>query len=155
MNKYSKKGFTLIELIIAIGLMGIIVVIASNLAVFGFKSHTVIKSKSHAQNEARLAVLNIEKELRYSDEIIISDTEIIGMNVIDLSAGELKITGSSTRVIANNIQSFTVIAEDGLVKIQLTVAFGEAEYDLETNIKPLNAILSDQTGSKIYYAPSL
>lgn len=153
MLRMRKKGFTLVELIVAIGLMGIIVVIASNLTVYAFKSHNVIKSKSHAQNEARLAALRIEKELRYSDDIVISDTDIIGMNSIELSAAELLIKGASTQVIASNIKTFTVLAEDGLIKIQITVAFGDTEYVLDTHIKPLNVVIPDQIGSKICYAP--
>lgn len=153
MLRMRKKGFTLVELIVAIGLMGIIVVIASNLTVYAFKSHNVIKSKSHAQNEARLAALRIEKELRYSDDIVISDTDIIGMNSIELSAAELLIKGASTQVIASNIKAFTVLAEDGLIKLQITVAFGDTEYVLDTHIKPLNMVIPDQTGSKICYAP--
>jgi prepilin-type N-terminal cleavage/methylation domain-containing protein len=66
-----KSGFTLIELIVTIAIIGIVLTMAYSMGAFGSMSFNNGAAKSDIQSNIRLAANYITKELRYSSNAII------------------------------------------------------------------------------------
>lgn len=69
-----KAGFTLIELIVTIGILGIVLTMAFSMGAFGNISFNNGSSKAGVQSNIRLAANYITKELRYSSNANILTT---------------------------------------------------------------------------------
>lgn len=64
MNKQA--GFTLIEVLIAVSLVGLVLSAAYALYYYGFRSYTIGHQQSHLQREVTTAARVITEELRYA-----------------------------------------------------------------------------------------
>lgn len=71
--KINKKGMTLVEVIVVIGIIGIIATIIGNIFIFGNKSFRSSDVQSINQMNVRLAAGAISRELRYATEIELVD----------------------------------------------------------------------------------
>ncbi len=70
----NKKGMTLVEIIVAVAIVGIIATVIGNVFIFGSKSFKNSDTQSVNQMDVRLASAAISRELRYADEI-----EVVGL----------------------------------------------------------------------------
>lgn len=84
MNK--NKGFTLIEILIALVIIGLILTALFNINLAGFKFLAYNQDRVELQNQARIINNNFERQIRKA-----SDIEINSNNEIVLSGGNIKI----------------------------------------------------------------
>src|SRR6056297_2214480 len=65
----KNKGFTIIELLIVIVIMGIIVMTTSNLFISGINFYSLNKDKAEIQRELRFITNYIDENLKYTSDI--------------------------------------------------------------------------------------
>jgi prepilin-type N-terminal cleavage/methylation domain-containing protein len=151
-NSKFKHGFTLIEVIVAIGLLTLILGAAYSMQLFGNKSYNRSAEKSEIQDNLRLASDFITKEIRYSSEVSIlasipatKDTtkkyiSKVGSNIEYqyYSSGWLHrdlVIGTSA--ISYSL-SFEAMDSQKTLQFLISGASSHNNYSLKTLVKPLN-----------------
>lgn len=105
-SKYlkGKKGFTLVELIIAMAVFSIVMVAYSSLFLTGSKTYGLVYDGYKAQNEARIAMSFITVKIRKNDRLITPDPvadpnyECNAVSIVELlpSGKYMQIVGDTT-----------------------------------------------------------
>ncbi len=74
MLKHTKKGFTLVELILVVAILGVVGAAIMTIFQFTTRSYTTSDLRSRQQYEARMAMDQVKKELGIAKEVIIRDS---------------------------------------------------------------------------------
>lgn len=164
MNSKNNKGFTLIEVIISLALMGIVAAMIYSLFDFNLKSYAIGNRQSHLQSEVRLSAGNLTKIVRNADKMQLIDTpatfdvskryiftrnnEIVfynkGNEIILSSANHSRFTVSFTKSsTANRSLAFTIRGTDGNETFYL---------DSEVLIQNLGTDVLEQSGNAIMFS---
>src|SRR5690554_298649 len=72
----NEKGVTLIELIIVIALIGLIGSVVGSLFLTGIRSFNTADEQVESYSSGRLAYLNLERQIKRSEEIFIKDDKV-------------------------------------------------------------------------------
>ena len=159
-------GFTLIEIIITIVLIGIIASIAAGIILQGVRSYSDVDNRSNVRYQAQLAVERMAREIRMIRSATAVDitaltatnlqfNDINGNNIQFQRVGAIApyTMQRNTNVLANNVQSitFSYFANDGVtavtlatvttlwfVVIDLTVQQGTETISVRTRVHPMN-----------------
>lgn len=155
------KGFTLIELVIVIVLLGIVVAGSSELMVQGFRAYHAGVEQVFAHWQARVALERMARDIRgvkssgdiaTSTSSTFSFTDVNGDVITYFQQGsQLKRnTASTSQVLADNINglTFTYYNDNGAstttkadiryVKIALQVGASGSQFNLTTTVYPWN-----------------
>lgn len=118
MNFRNSKGFTIIELVITMVLIGIVAYIAADAMSTGFKAFFVTDNRKEALDQARLAMERMTREIRNtrgSSDISTADattftfTDISGTTItFTLNAGNINRTSGTTNTLATGISNSTL-----------------------------------------------
>ena len=92
----NNNGFTLVEIIIAITLVGLVATIAGSMINFSFKAEKRLESEYEIQSEVRLATEVINNAIRYTSVTVLMngkmpDTKVADWNYIGLSSDGSKV----------------------------------------------------------------
>jgi prepilin-type N-terminal cleavage/methylation domain-containing protein len=162
------KGFTLIEIIIVIVLVGILATIAATIIMQGVRAYSGGESRSNAHYQARFAVERMSREIRLMRSSTVTDiptmtgttlryTDINGLQMgFRLNAGNIERTednGASWQTLAIKITGpggtiFTYLDNTGaaaaapaslwLVQIQFTATQDAESINMHTAVHPRN-----------------
>jgi|GEM_PF-1296303 len=144
----NKKGVTLIELIIAIGILSLILMIAFSSNLFGLRVFSRSEVRSNNQFEVRMVTDFIAKQLRFADTIEIitstpSPTANDGHHYFYMENGSIyyyedgigkNVPGSQG--VNDFTLSFAKNSDDKL--LEFTVGKNEPGYDIQTEVQILN-----------------
>ncbi|HHT51119.1 MAG TPA: prepilin-type N-terminal cleavage/methylation domain-containing protein [Eubacteriaceae bacterium] len=72
----SEGGVTLVELIIVLALIGIVLTVAGSMFVVGISSFNTADEQVESYSSGRMAFLNIERQIKRSEEIYIKDNVV-------------------------------------------------------------------------------
>jgi len=146
----SKSGFTLIEVLITIAVIGIILAALFNVNISSWKFFNFNQDRTELMNEARLITVNIERNIRNATEATIlnegeNNNEEIELNDgkifwVDYSNGLGKLVlynGSSDRGITTNvIESHNFEKINNLIKFKFTLIRDNARYVIYNQYYP-------------------
>ena len=162
------KGFTLIEMVIVIVLVGILATIAATIIMQGIRAYSDEQYRSDAHYQARFAMERMAREIRESRSNTAADipamtgttlryNDINGVQMgFRLNAGNIERTednGATWQTLAVNITGpggniFTYLDKTGavtaaaaslwLVQIQFTATQGTESIDMQTTVHPRN-----------------
>lgn len=114
-----KKGFTLIEVIITLAVLGAVGLLAFSLFGQGLTLYTAESESAALQEDMRLVMSEITNKVRLTDE---SDISVSG-NQLTIAGIVYSLEGSSvlrnSSEIATSIMIFDVSITDGLLKIRI------------------------------------
>lgn len=162
----TRKGLTLIEIIITLGIFSLVTSTIYSLNLFGIRSFATSNERAENQFEVRMPTDFIAKKLRFANTIKILDdipsTPTDGAHQIYLDKGELvyKEHGLPAKIIGtSNVGDYTFVVEKTL-NTGNVVSFkigksGTDKYDLSTDVVVLNlnqiGITGDTTGEYIEF----
>ena len=162
------KGFTLIEMLIVIVLVGILATMAAMIIMQGVRAYSVEQSRSNAHYQARFAMERMAREIRLIRSSTVTDiptmtgttlryNDINGVQMgFRLNGGNIERTEDnavSWQTLATNITGpggniFTYLDKVGaataapaslwLVQIQFTATQGTESIDMQTTVHPRN-----------------
>lgn len=131
----DRRGITLVELILALALMGIILVTTYNLLSVGLNSFEGQATSLDNQARARRAMRDISQEIRKAESVTIED------NFIELDHTSYRFNWTSNILLKNDkefvtgIQSFNASWEGNRVVLEITtLARTGRETTLSTSI---------------------
>lgn len=112
----SKKGFTLVEMLIAIMIFAVVMALAGSLFVTGFRNYEKVSGILTGQSNNRIVMYEISKELRNASlaDIVVNETNTsitIGSVIFAYSGTDSTISktkSGTTTVIARSVAGFTV-----------------------------------------------
>lgn len=153
-------GFSLIELVLTIMLLGIIAAVVSQYALQGVRSYSVEQDRGDVHSQGRLAVERVAREVRAIRSATAADLPIMAatdLRFYDTLGQDVRFTwaaGTLTRngqTLATNVTSFAFayLQADGstvaalpaqlwFVRISMTVARGETALPLRAQVHPRN-----------------
>lgn len=159
----SSQGVTLVELLVAVSLLGMVLGVAYSAYTFGYRSFIQGTEQAALQREARLIVRSLTDEIRYAQEVQVLETvpnapapQDIFVYVEDGRVFRLE-NGKSTQIgdSSGDISaSLWFEAEDShTLEFVLTVSSQKRQYKLEGSITPLNMekAISEASGSVLLY----
>ena len=164
-----KSGFTLVELIATIGIVGIVLVAAYSMANFGNSSFNKGSAKSDIQSSIRLAANYVTKELRYSSNAKIlnalpaTEDLINNYKYIYVEDGILKqynnVNGKTTNISGGTLNNISTILEFEIqnskaVYFNIKGTYKNETFQLGSTILLMNIgnnTLIDGTGPVISY----
>ncbi|WP_245208202.1 prepilin-type N-terminal cleavage/methylation domain-containing protein [Sediminibacillus dalangtanensis] len=102
----NDKGFTLVELLAVLALLGLIIILAGSVTWFGQNQYTSQLEETKQQAEVRLALKQITKDVRQADSLTVTNNQLkLDEVVYRLNAGHLLRNG---RMVAEGISDFQV-----------------------------------------------
>jgi len=112
----NKKGFTLVEMLIAIMIFAVVMALAGSLFVTGFRNYEKVSGILTGQSNNRIVMYEISKELRNASlaDIVVNETNTsitIGSVIFAYSGTDSTISktkSGTTTVIARSVTGFTV-----------------------------------------------
>jgi len=148
--KNRNSGFTLIELMVVVLVVGLVVLVTTQIPLFSLSSWRKGADRLRMQRDADYAMLRIQRKLRpasLSDIDVVSDPSTL---VIDLNTGEnFSLQGNQLfyqdpegvqeLVIEGDAGTqFNVTSNNGTINITLTLAREGVQTALRTAVKPRN-----------------
>jgi prepilin-type N-terminal cleavage/methylation domain-containing protein len=128
MNFKNSKGFTIIELVITMVLIGIVAYIAADAMSTGFKAFFVTDNRKEALDQARIAMERMTREIRNirgssdistANATTLTFTDISGTTItFTLNAGNINRTSGTTNTLATGISNSTLAS--GIFSYTLT-----------------------------------
>ncbi len=115
----NNKGFTLVELLAVLALLGLIITLAGSVSWFGQKQYTNQLEETKQQSEVRLALKQITKDLRQSDSLTVTNNQLeLDEIVYRLEDGLLLRDG---RMVAEGIADFLVKSTERGTGVKLKI----------------------------------
>ena len=157
----NKRGMTLVEIIVAIAIVGIISTVIASVFIFGNKSYNRSETRSIRQMDVRLVAQTISKELRYAYAIELLDNKNFEDDYeyiyFDEPGKKVMIINEANEEVEllNGKQTFDevkFIVKEGLLKVSVesqNISL-ENNYKLNATISLLNQKeLDENEGSKV------
>ena len=115
----KKKGFTLLEIILTLGILSVVGLMAFTLFGQGFNLYRAETESADLQDEMRLVLSDITNKVRLTDEEDIS----AATNQLTVDTYVYSLDGNrlirNTSELASNIAVFDVSLTDGLLEVRL------------------------------------
>jgi len=128
----NEKGLTLIEVLCAIAILGIIYALVSNVLINGMNSSTALVTKQQLQQEANIITETVRTAYLKNDSSMNNSIKL------DNSGGSLSMNG---QVISTGyeyqITKESIDTTEGFVKFQLTLSVGIHSYEIKTSFSKL------------------
>lgn len=158
MERIKQNGFTLVELVLTMTLMGVIVVVAGVLMGRGVDAYRVVATRTELVSQGRLALMRIEKELEALRDVVTAQSQRIQFRDADLAMQDFRLVGTTlfrnNAILAENVQNltFTYYRDNGnettappqvrRIHLEMTVqgAGGSGSLALRTDIFPKNFV---------------
>ncbi len=92
----SQKGFTLLELVIVIGLMALTVGVTGDILLSLVRSYTTTQIETELEQNANFVLLKLEKELRNAESVSEINDSSISFFIKDANNSEVEVTYAVT-----------------------------------------------------------
>ena len=142
-KKAQKKGFTLIELVIYIGIASLVIVTATELAVSATRAQTKSQELHEIHMNARLVMNQVALNIKEAEDVF------IGLSTFETNPGVIVLDypGSGTDVIIDTYEKDITIGGQIVTIRKLRIKEGSSDYIDLTNdkIEVINFFLTDMT----------
>lgn len=157
MKRKKKKGFTLIEMIAVIAILGIFSTLMFSLFSSSTSMLVMAENDNILQNESRGIIDTLEDDIRYGTDISITNGVRLSLTrnseryIYKVENGEFRkykdntsnnnIDNADIFIVApsKNIDEFKISKEDNLYKIKFKFKKDKSNYEYENSIYPMNS----------------
>jgi len=181
MNPYKiRRGFTLIELIIAMALVSLVIGIASSMMVFSIKSQEIVAQEFQIQSEMRIASEIVNQQVRYASAVFLLNQKQFsgssdlknGWSYFALSTDKKQILHYKWNEVSGAHDSIQLSASSSDVFYGMTFgnvtndarmvhfkleghreSTGDVKVSISSELNALNSVVVDDSGTSI--APSV
>ena len=123
---YNKKGFTLVELLIGLALVGVIITTATSLIIFAIRSQETVSNEFDIQADMRLASEVINQELRHASAVFILNDDQYSNDTISNGWSYFGLSDDGKEILHYAWNE----ASDSHVKTTLVSARSEISYNM-------------------------
>ncbi len=150
----AEKGFTLIELLLVLSLLTLVLGGAFTFLIMGMRSYQQGSDQLDLQQNARIALVRINNELRWAKEIVedndkweneisfyhLDDNKKYTFEVVNGKLNFIQGEGSPANNIAYNIDRIEFSQEDDTktIKVHIYAKHNEREFNISTSVVPRN-----------------
>lgn len=129
----NKKGFTLIEVVLSLALIGIVITLIISPIIFSYNNFETQYEKSHIISTARTAMDYLTREIRKASTVDVdNNTIIIDSHVYKL---EDRVLLKEDQKVVEGIDGLIVTKNNSTVNIEITIKYSnEKEYKLSSQI---------------------
>ncbi len=161
------SGFTLLELIVALAIFGLVVATIVSLQIYGLRGFNAGTNQSDLQNDLRIVANQISKEVRYAENFQIytavpafdNQYKYIYLDPID-NLIKFRIGNGAPAVLAGNAGVVDITfakSSTRLLRFTISESINSQDFTIESDIDLFNlgsnTILGDSTGSVIRFGP--
>ncbi|MFA9445650.1 type II secretion system protein J [Egicoccus sp. AB-alg6-2] len=129
MKRSSEQGFTLVELLVSMVLLGVVGSVVVSAIVTGMQSARTTTARTMAIHELEVALQRVGRELRAADPLYVSENGAYGTQI-----GAEVVRNGQVQVI-----SFAVVEEDGQQFLVQDTAIGDIA-DIESGVVELTTL---------------
>jgi len=165
MVRTNSKGYTLIELIIVIAILGIVISLGFSFFFFGNSSFSKGQNQSTIQHSVRMASRYITDEIRTAKDVrIMKEKPIVFEEYNYIYVEGIKIIhrkpdGSSQEVFGSSVDGsievfFETAGDDNIVEFTISKVFNEQDFQVKSSVSSLN-LTDPDTIEKDYSSDNL
>ncbi len=140
--QYNRKGFTLLECVLAVAIMSLIFIVAYSLFIFGIRTYEAGRQKVDVQQNVRIAADFIFREVRYAQTLEVpSPTEIRFTFPGDDNLYAIRLKGEEIVLLTNFVENkiayqikdlqFSFCARRGIVGYHILGGQDDDHYALQ------------------------
>lgn len=127
----SRNGFTLIEIILTLAIMGIIMVSISNLFISGYNFYKQNEDKAEVQREIRFITNYIDENTKFTENIeVVNSVDITNLDANEIALGEEE-------------NYFVVKTYNGSINTRNLSNIKISSFQFTRNLNELNYTISD------------
>lgn len=155
-NSRNIYGFTLIELLLALSIISLVILISSNLVIFGVKSHKLTANKYDLQSSIRLATEQTNQIVRYSKAVFaVPQTFVANTSVMDPGWDYFMVSQDKKRVVTMEYNKDTNRHEERVIVGEQDNIVYEVFFEKDTSVNSdsvmkykIYAYVTDSKGKK-------
>lgn len=136
----EQRGMTLIELIVAMAIMSIVIMLASSLNIFGWRSFGTSTSQANIQQEVRLVDQIIKAQLRNVTVLTTNSESLLEPKELSLS-GDRFHYGENRQLTAEWIENIKIYTKENGKILAYEIIAKDSRYNVKNEILLNNTTL--------------
>ena len=156
-NKYIKKGFTLVELLIAVALITVVIIVSMNMFFFGTNAHRLTFKEYEIQSDVRIATEQVTNIVRYSKAVFgVPYPFVESTSKMDPGWSYFMVSADGKRIVSMDYNDITKVHEEKIIVEEQDNIEYEMIFEKDKNAKNDNVMIYkiyaqvvDENGNKV------
>lgn len=156
-KKYNKKGFTLVELLIAIALITVVIIVSMNMFFFGTNAHRLTFKEYEIQSDVRIATEQVTNIVRYSKAVFgVPYPFVESTSKMDPGWSYFMVSPDGKRIVSMDYNDTTKVHEEKIIVEEQDNIEYEMIFEKDKNAKNDNVMIYkiyaqvvDENGNKV------
>lgn len=156
-NKYIKKGFTLVELLIAVALITVVIIVSMNMFFFGTNAHRLTFKEYEIQSDVRIATEQVTNIVRYSKAVFgVPYPFVESTSKMDPGWSYFMVSADGKRIVSMDYNDTTKVHEEKIIVEEQDNIKYKMIFEKDKNAKNDNVMIYkiyaqvvDEDGNKV------
>lgn len=156
-NKYIKKGFTLVELLIAVALITVVIIVSMNMFFFGTNAHKLTFKEYEIQSDVRIATEQVTNIVRYSKAVFgVPYPFVESTSKMDPGWSYFMVSADGKRIVSMDYNDTTKVHEEKIIVEEQDNIEYKMTFEKDKNAKNDNVMIYkiyaqvvDENGNKV------
>ena len=156
-KKYNKKGFALVELLIAVALITVVIIVSMNMFFFGTNAHRLTFKEYEIQSDVRIATEQVTNIVRYSKAVFgVPYPFVESTSKMDPGWSYFMVSADGKRIVSMDYNDTTKVHEEKIIVEEQDNIEYEMIFEKDKNAKNDNVMIYkiyaqvvDENGNKV------
>lgn len=156
-KKYNKKGFTLVELLIAVALITVVIIVSMNMFFFGTNAHRLTFKEYEIQSDVRIATEQVTNIVRYSKAVFgVPYPFVESTSKMDPGWSYFMVSADGKRIVSMDYNDTTKVHEEKIIVEEQDNIKYKMIFEKDKNAKNDNVMIYkiyaqvvDENGNKV------